>query len=142
MKKMMIAGMMLATMMAGVAMAEDTLTSSSSGEMGEFTSSNPTGARLATAPLRAVTGGVGAGAGLVGGAAKGFVTGLQDANDFSAKMNGQDTDDTAMRVMHSVLYLPTAVAASAVYVPVNMVGEGLKNMFEFGSKGCTYWDRL
>ncbi len=141
MKKHVILGLLAAMMVSGAAFADDELISDGS-EMGDFTASNPAAAYIVTAPLRAATGGVGFAAGAMGGAFKGIATGFQDANAFARDVHDKEEGEIPEQFVRNVLYIPTVAAASAVYLPLNIVTESLTTGWDMGGRGSTYWNRL
>lgn len=147
----LMTGLMAASLMGSVAMADDTLTSSTSGdseggsvEKGPFTTDHPVFSRVVTLPFRAVTGGVGASAGFVGGTFKGIGTGVQDAFKYADEMSpsSHEDGDGVETTTRGVLYFPTAGVASALFVPRNVVEGSLKGAWDFGARGCEWWDRF
>lgn len=129
----LVAGVMVATLAQSVALA---------GETGEFTENNPVLSHVATLPLRVLTGTVGATAGFFGGAAKGFVTGFRDADDWAHEVHSDNEGDAAEATTRNLMYFPTQAIGTAAYIPLNTIKESSKGFAEYGVAGYNWWNRF
>ena len=125
----------MAVSLCGVAMADDS-------EKGPFTTENPTFARVATLPFRAISGTGGFAIGLVGGGLKGMVEGFREAGDWTTDVHDKEDGDVSEQVVRNALFIPTWAMGSAVLVPKNMLEDSLTTGWDLAGKGCQIWDRL
>ena len=110
----------MAVSLCGVAMADDS-------EKGPFTTENPTFARVATLPFRAIS-----------GTGEGF----REAGDWTTDVHDKEDGDVSEQVVRNALFIPTWAMGSAVLVPKNMLEDSLTTGWDLAGKGCQIWDRL
>ncbi|MBX2861354.1 MAG: hypothetical protein KTR14_08965 [Vampirovibrio sp.] len=115
-------------------------------EKGSFTESNPTGARIATLPLRAVTGAVGMPVGAVGGFGKRFASGAEWVSDNTfgniVDEDGNATSNTIGAALKTPFLVPAALVGYAIVPTVGGVVGLAEGAVHGTAKGFMYPDKL